>query len=233
MGNGASVTLDVSGYELAAASPEAITLQSGATVSDFWIAVGSFRLQGGAQCGANDEGKLVFGGPIIANLAQADAAPGKTEPLTIPAGPQCRLRVDLEPVGPGLLPTGAPANLEGAVLYVRGERADGVPFIVRSSKVVDLRLEARGGAGFELDGDVEAPQALVVAFDMEDAITELELDELEPEPIMIDEKSNVSRLAAFENALHRSVSLFEDDNADGVLVNDESSPGQALAAGAP
>jgi hypothetical protein len=229
VGNGATTTFDVGAYKTkSGAGTDALTLESGVEIETFWISTADFRLLPGSGCtGPTGTGKIDHEGPIVADLLQADPAPGRSEPVEIDAGDYCRLQAQLEPVGSDELPAGAPSELVDAVIFVTGTRADGPPFTVRSGRSVELQLDAPDGAPFEMLGD----NALAVAFDLEAMVGALDLDAAEGESIVIDETTDPPRLAAFENSVRGSARLFRDENQDGVLDDDESSPGKALALG--
>jgi hypothetical protein len=229
VGNGATTTFDVGAYKTKSGSQtDALTLESGVSIETFWISTGSFRLMPGAGCtGPTGNGKIDHEGPIVADLLQADAAPGRSEPVEIDAGDYCQLQAELEPVDASELPTGAPNELVDAVIFISGTRADGTPFTVRSGRGVELQLDAPEGAPFEMVGE----NALTIAFDLETMILSLELDEVDGESIVIDETSDPPRLAAFENSVRGSARLFRDEDEDGVLDEEESTPGKALALG--
>ncbi|NUP08026.1 MAG: hypothetical protein HOW73_18425 [Polyangiaceae bacterium] len=228
VGNGVTATFDVSAYK-GAGTDEVSTLSSGARVDAFWISVAGFRLLPGAGCtGSSGEGQLTLDGPIVANLAEQDAAPGSSDDVAVDGGEYCRLRASLEQASASDLPPGAPASLEGASLYLEGVRADGTPFRLRSKRKVSLQLDAPEGTSFELAGDSH----LVVAFDLEEAVASLDLDTLDgDDEIVIDETIEPQRLTAFEGSLRTAARLFRDEDDDGILSEAEASPGKALARG--
>jgi hypothetical protein len=232
VGNGATSTFDVGAYK-SGLTPKShpVPFADGVVVTEAWLSVGEFRLLPGAGCGNSDlDGPLALEGPITADLTHEDAASGRSEEVEVQAGAYCQLRAEVEPVDePGSLPDDAPAELVGAALFVRGVRADGVPFTVRSTRGITLRLDAPDQAPFNLAGE----NALVVAFDLEAAVAALELDALEGPSIAIDENAEPQRLTGLEGSLREGARLFRDLDADGVLSADEAEPGRALAVGRP
>jgi hypothetical protein len=226
VGNGATVTFDLSGYEKApGAGQQALTLSSGVQIDDVWVAVERFQLVGGTACEDGSTTETTYDGPIIANLLDQD--PGMSTPIAITPGDYCRLRLELHEVDADELPVGAPPELAGAAVLIRGKRSDGTPFIVRSRQNVEFRLDAKGDAPIVLQGD----SPLIVGIELGSVIDGLNLPALAGNPVVVDENNNVERLNQLNKALRQAATLFRDGNDDGKLTPDESSDGKELAEG--
>jgi hypothetical protein len=232
VGNGATVSFDLSGYEApvptGTASPgqQAIVLRSGVHVDEVWVAVEKFHLVEATVCDDGADEETDFEGPIIANLV--DQTPGTSSPVAIVPGSYCRLELELHEVAADELPAGAPAELAGAALFIRGTRSDGRPFTVRSKQKVDFRLEA-SDAPIPISGD----NPLIVGIELGAMMTALDLGTLTDDPIVIDETTNPDRLAALEQALREAARLFRDDDDDGTLSDTEAAEGKEIAEGKP
>jgi hypothetical protein len=234
VGNGATVSFDLSGYEAktpidttdaTGSQKQAITLTTGDTVDEVWIAVERFQLQPGATCSGADTTATTYDGPLIVNLL--DGNPMASDKIAIQSGSYCRLRLELHEVDATELPAGAPQELAGASLLMRGHRADGVPFTVRSRQHVEFRLDAGSGGAFVLEGD----NPLIVGFELGSMVRALDLGPLGTLPIVIDDKTNVDRLNGLDKALRSAATLFRDEDEDGELGEDESAPGKEIAEG--
>lgn len=229
VGNGVTATFDLGAYENDTANEvDPLLLDHGVRIEQLWISVGRFRLSRNGSCSSADgPDKLALDGPLIADLTREDSAPGTSEEVFVDEAAYCRLRARLVPVDPSDLPEGAPAELGGAALLVVGTRADGVAFTVRSSSNVMLSLDTAQDHPFELAGR----EGLMIAFDAQAAANALDLDDLEVVDgvIIVDQRTNASKLAAFENALRKTAKLFRDEDADGLLSPTESAVDKALA----
>jgi hypothetical protein len=226
VGNGATVKLNLRGYQKPASSAAAITLASGTEVDTLWIAVADVRLQAGARCGQNDnvDDTIDFDGVAVADLLDAGVLGPRPE-FVEASGPHCRLRMDLHPIAAEELPQGAPAELVGHALLIRGSRADGVPFIARSNLPGQLRLDSRQDSFAVADGD----DAFIVGFDLVAVVESLELDTFEGEEIVIDDRTEPDIVAKLNKELRKSATLFRDGDDDGVLSAAESADAAALA----
>lgn len=230
VGNGATVTFDLSGYEDATgqtgSSSQALTLTSGIRVDEVWVAVERFQLEAGTGCEGPEAGDVDVEGPVVRNLIAPGAGLGQDGLAEIEPGPYCRLRLELHEVSNKELPAGAPSDLAGAAILVRGARADGVAFTVRSRQGVEFRLDAKNGS-FEISGKED----FFVGFELGALIAALDLDSLGPAAIVIDDQTNSERLDGFNDALQTSARLFRDENENGALDTSESSDEKELAEG--
>lgn len=226
VGNGATVSFNVRGYEEPAMSgAQSLTLENGVQLDAVWVAIDQFRLQRGAGCTGADSPDVDFEGPAVADLLDAGVVGGLPQ-FDVEGGEYCRLRVNLHDVAAEELPPGAPPELAGSSVVVIGRRADGVPFTIRTAQRMELRLDAVGSP-FELAGE----EPLILGFDLRALIDSVELDTFTGPSILIDATNTPSVIAQFDQAVRTGASLFRDDNADGVLSPPEHAQGKALARG--
>jgi hypothetical protein len=224
VGNGAQVSLNLSAYEAPPApAPQALPLGDGASISELWMVVDRLKLRPAADCTIETE-DIEIEGPLVANLVDEGVLGGAAS-VTVPAGPYCRFRIGFEKLE-GAIVGGAPAELAGLSLLMKGTRSDGTPFTVRSDASDDFELEARNGA-FEL---APGENPLFLAYDVAPWMTALALGSLPGgSPIVVDEDQNADRLDAFEDAVKASGRLFRDGDDDGALGEDEHEDGDELA----
>ena len=215
VGNGASVKINVRGYEQPQmGGTQAVTLENGVELDSVWVAIERVRLRSGS-CAGPDDSPLALQGPVIAGLLGPGVVSGTPEFETA-SGSYCRLHVSLHRVDAGELPVGAPAELGGASVLVLGRRADGVPFTIRTKQPFELRLDAKDGA-FDLDGE----EALILGFELRALVDSVDLDSFSGPEILIDDDTEPSVVAQFDRAVRLSARLFDDENADGGLSPSE------------
>lgn len=220
IGNGiVAVQVDLQGYD-GRAVPRRLDLASGDRIDEAMIAVEKIRLRPGETCGdeegeeeEEDDDELDVEGPILADLA-GEGVVGGPLGFDVEGGSFCELRLDLH----------AGELLEGASVVLRGARADGVPFEVRSEISESLELRS-GDAPFSL---TEGDAALVLAFDLAAWIEALDLASLAADPggtIRIAEDSGDEALEdaldRFEEAVKASAELVRDEDGDADLDDDE------------
>ncbi len=189
---------------------------------------------GGRACagGNADADPSSFAGGLVGDIVAND--PIREAPaLELSPGSYCHMSVDLEPAA-----SDAPPEIAGASVFIEGSRSDGNPFVATLDKKLKLHLDARGGSPFVLDDG----NALVVAFDVDDAVASLALDDVEIDPavagpdgppIVVDASKDPSRVAQLEKSIRKTVSLYRDEDADGLFDDAESAEGKALAIGSP
>jgi hypothetical protein len=227
VGNGAQVTLDLSGYEKEMGTAQGLVLSTGERVDGVWIVVDGFRLSEAATCDVSDD-PVDIEGPYVANLIDGGVL-GDPPETAVDAGRYCRLRLEVHDIDADDLPEGAPEDLGGYSLLVEGARADGVPFMVRTKKRFEFRLDAKNSS-FELRNG-ENP--LFIGFDIAPWLEALELDALDGPSIVVDDQTDPSRIAAFDQALRASARLFRDEDANGNLSAPETDDDKELAVGQP
>ncbi len=130
----------------------------------------------------------------------------------------CRLRVRLDRADG--TPSGFPSGMDDHAVYIEGTRADGVPFVLRSREKfeVDLRSES---APFSVE---EGREQLVLAFDLGGWLAGLDLAGASPGgdgTVRVDEDNNESILEDFEERVEGMLELYEDDDGDGEVDDDD------------
>jgi hypothetical protein len=198
--------------------------QSPLAVDQAWLAVDRIRLRSAAACEGAAERE--FEGPFAVDLL----APGPSDQLAgldMPSGGYCRFEVKWNAFSSGLPPE-APPLLDQSSIAITGTRGDGTPFVLRSARDDELRLDAVAGE-FTID---DATTALFVGLDTERLFTGVDVDAAVVDPdgtIYIDGENNPTLLDAFDANLRDAASLFDDDDGDGELGADESEAADALA----
>jgi hypothetical protein len=227
VGNGATVTFDAHGFERKPKAQErSLVLGSGDRVDELWIVVEKFRLSQGGACDTDEDVEDVAAeGPFVAEVLEGGIV-GALPTADLTAGDYCRLRLDLHELREDEVPAGAPADLAGYAVLVRGERADGVPFVVRSKQGVEFKLDAKSGSFEVADG-----LPFLLGLELGSLIGSLELATLDGPSIVVDPETNPDQLKAFRDALRESVRLFEDQDRDGALSDTESAESEELAVG--
>ena len=194
------------------------------TLTEAWMAVERIRLRDAVNCNGNAEIELV--GPFAIDLLDAGPVPQLTG-IEMPAIGYCRFELrwavlDTTP------PAGAPLELEGASIVIKGARGDGTPFVLRSDRGDELRLDAVGGE-FTID---DATVTLFVGFDGKRLFSTVDLDGAVVDgdgTIRIEPGSNDAQLSVFNDNVDTATELFDDDDADGQLDPEERDSTDILA----
>lgn len=121
-----------------------------------------------------------------------------------------------------------PGDDTGIAIEISGD-AGGTPFTIRSGRNDDLRLEATDADGFTID---EATSALFIAFDMAAWLDGVDVASAELDGggvAVIDDDTNDALLDVFEDNVTDATRLFDDDDADGALDEDEHEENDTLA----
>ena len=213
-----------------AASPVVLSLdfalhnQQAMPVRAAWLAVERIRLRSAAAC--DGEARVDLEGPIVVDLLAA-GPPAALSGLDVPAEGYCRFEVKWNAFSSGL-PPGTPPALVGATIAIEGERGDGTPFLLRSARDDEMRLDAVNGA-FTIG---EATGALFVGLDVMNLFAGVDLDTATVAAdgtIYIDGESNPALLDIFDGNLRAAAELFDDDDGDGELADGEAGDLDALA----
>jgi hypothetical protein len=225
VGNGrATLELQVRAYEGALVA-RSQNLSDGARIDELWMVMGRLRLRAGTDTECEDSDDAVdIEGPVVIDLL-GESSPQSPLRIEGAAGTYCRLRLAFSPVPPDEVPAGAPADLADMSIVMRGVRADGTAFEVLSDVADEYRLDSKEG-GFELP---EGVTPMLLAYELGEWMTALDLDALSGDPIRVDKTDNPEALEAFEAAVKRSARLFRDGDEDGEVDADETA--DELAAG--
>jgi hypothetical protein len=224
VGNGATVSIDLRGYEeIPQSSTESFALGDGGRIDELWVAVDRLSLRPGTNCGTPD-GKIYVASTLVADLIGSGVLGGAPS-FVIEPGPFCRLQIGFHRLEVEDSPPGAPADLVGLSIIMKGSRADATPFTVASQMTEVLTLDGTGGS-FELPS---GESSLFLAYELGAWMLALDLGALPAGPIMVNDSENTDRLRAFEMAVRASASLFPDQDRDGNLSASERAPDKKLA----
>jgi len=185
------------------------------TIDELWVSLGDIRFVLDEDCTAQRDLRGMIEGPFIAELSDG----AKPLAMDLPEGRYCDVRVSLERAE--LSDAGPPAELEGHSVLLRGHRADGVAFTIRSQDKPDFVLRGRNQA-FRVE---DAQNELFLAFDAGTWLAGIDLTSLTPnadDEIIIEPGLEAAALRVFETNVKRSLALFKDVNADGELSADET-----------
>jgi hypothetical protein len=189
-----------------------------ARIDEIWIGMQDARVRPAAACKAAAT-RSVIAGNFTVELVQRR---GATDASRLDVARYCTFDVQLRrsrgKVG------GAPSELRGASIVVRGRRADGTSFVVRSQNERPLVLRATGLEGFA----ATAPStSWIVGVDAARWFTGVDLGTAEhtgdtrDRVLRIDEKNNPELLAAFNANVATGFALFDDVNSDRSLDAEE------------
>lgn len=194
------------------------------TVEQAWLAVERVRLRSDAACSGETEEE--YQGPFAVDLLAAGAPRGLAD-LEIAAGGYCSFEFKWQAFSSGL-PADAPDELAEASVFIAGRTAEDVPFVLRSARDDEFRLDAVAGS-FSID---EATAALFVALDTTSLFNGVEFAAGAVDAngtLTIDGEQNTALLEAFNINLRAAARLFADQDGNGELDADESKDGDELA----
>ncbi len=210
--------------ELALAAPDVAPARNGLTadpltgarITEAWISVERVKFVEAERCDTAGETENHFERPIVADLA---AAPVARVIEGLPVTAYCQVLVRL---GRADAADGVPAELVGHSVLLRGTRADGTPFQLRSRRQPDADVR-NDAAPFPLE---EGLNALLLALDAKAWLAAVDLDAavVEGGAITIEDDRNEDLLDAFEGSMARQLSLHEDADGDHDLDDDEAEP---------
>lgn len=193
-------------------------------LTEAWMTIGRVRLRDALNCNGGAEIERL--GPFAVNLLDPQPVAELTD-LESPVPAYCRFEVRWEVMAdPPAAP--APAELLGASILIKGNRGDGTPFVLRSDRNDELRLDAVNGQ-FTID---DATNALFVGFDAKRLFAGVDLEGAIADGdgiIRIEPGSNDAQLADFDDNLDYASELFDDDDGDGRLDPDERDSTDILA----
>jgi hypothetical protein len=208
------------GLNARSSDPEAVAVSTGTAgtvIAEAWVAFGEFAFLRDEQCALLGEYDII--GPTlgVVDLSRPDAR------ITVEVAPAsyCGLVVPLHTTTPSAdLPDGAPGELAGHSIVLRGERADGTAFFLTHPEQDEIELAAEDGA-FEVAAE---GARLLLSFDAAIWMQDVDLDLAEvgaDEVIRVDATSNRILLDAFERNLECSLELYDDLDDDGAVSADD------------
>ena len=126
----------------------------------------------------------------------------------------CGVGLDLAPAAA----SDAFPDLQGYTALLRGTRADGTAFELKSTLGTSFV--------FESSSAFAAPDRLVVGVDLERWLAGVDLDAATTtdDVALVNADDNPDQLAAFDAAVTDAFALYEDTNADGALSDSELTP---------
>lgn len=182
-------------------------------VTEVWLSVDPAEMVPTADC---DDAASAFA--IAPDYGTADhGVPGSTlAAFELPADDYCRMLLPFLPAR-APLPAGAPAELEGASVVIRGRLVDPeVPFLLVAP--IDRDVDLRGVDGhFALGPD---SPALFLGFDVATWFDGVDLANADLDvggTAIIDAVTNTDLLSAFEDNFDRGIELYRDADRDGAV----------------
>ncbi|MEM9191493.1 MAG: hypothetical protein AAGF12_20135 [Myxococcota bacterium] len=182
--------------------------EGGPVVDQAWVTMETIGLLENANC---REPNLTNREP----LGTGDHAGPEPAFVVFDAAPAeyCQLRIALAPTG--TLPDGAPEELRGRAVVVRGRLADGTPFVVSSELSGEIVIA--GATPFAVNED---RAAMIMAMDVARWFEDVDLSTATPNPdgtVMINDTENTALRDAFDAAAPLGFELYLDADGDAVL----------------
>jgi hypothetical protein len=204
------------GLNARSSDPEAVAISTGTAgtvIAEAWVAFGEFAFLQGEQCASLGDYDVTGPTLDVVDLSRSDAR------ITVEVSPAsyCGLVVPLHTATPSAeLPDGAPDELAGHSIVLRGERADGTAFVLTHPEQDEIELASEDDA-FEVAAE---GARLLLSFDAAIWMQGVDLDLAElgaDDVIRIDGTNNRALLDAFERNLECSLELYEDSDDDGAV----------------
>jgi hypothetical protein len=213
--------------------PAALTLSDEVTITHAWIAIDETTFEhcedesetesaedesdtdsSETDSESEDEYVLLQDAVVVSDLISGTSFP---DPIRLgQSGTEfCKLSFIIRPVGADELPAGAPEDMIGYSMLVRGTRKDGTPFVVRAGFEEEVEMEG----AIRLMSD--QPEPLFLGFSANTWLPQRQLGALVGDLIEIDIDTNPMVYASFVEAVPSSARLFEDDG-DGRLEPEET-----------
>lgn len=200
-------------------SPDVIGFSDSAAVriDAVWLASQDAQVRPASSC-RRSSAKVVVPGPFTAELVRGAFRSDEAKLVT---KSYCAFELSLRRSSGRS--AGAPSELRGASIVIRGRRADGVSFVLRSRLDSAVLLRAN-----ELDGfTIVRGTTWIVGVDVNRWMSGVDLASAEissdgsERKVRIDESANTEILAAFDANVAAGVGLFDDRNGDRVLDSEE------------
>jgi hypothetical protein len=200
------------------------TANGNVDVTGAWLVLEEFELRPVGACDV--DGQQLIVAPVLVDLFSATMPPELTGITPDPAG-YCRIEFKWD--GFETAPAGAPANLTNHSILVQGTTGDGTPFVIRTRRDDDLRIQT-AGAGLVVD---DALARLFIGFDMSVALAGIDFASAVETGgvIFVDHDSNTTLREVFDNNIVSATKLFRDSDDDGSLDSDEDDDEDELGGG--
>lgn len=181
-------------------------------VESAWLSVERLEFTYGERCDEGREREYELDEPFVTDAASVVP---DTQSLLLFSSEYCRVRLRLRPAAS----SAGPADLSGHSLLLTGTLADGTPYLVRSTE--DFRLEVRSAIPVPLD---EISRSMLISLDVAVWLDGIDLSTATREDdasIRIEPGSNAALLAQIEARIEAAMELFDDDDGDGELDEDD------------
>jgi hypothetical protein len=195
----------------------------GLTLNEAWVVVDRIRLREGSDC--SGQAQFEISGPYFVDLFGQGTLPALRD-IEVPGDQFCRF--EFRWAAEDMVPSNSPSELQGASLLMTGTRTDGTPFVLRSVRNDEFRLDAKDDT-FSLN---DATGTLFVSFEDEALFTGIDLQGAEVGAdgvIRIDKDNNSGLIDVFDSNMANAAKLFDDDDNDGELEQAESVGSEILA----
>ena len=197
---------------------------AGIRVTNAWVTVQQIRLRDASDCSGDEEFRL--DGPFAVDMLDS-GTPEALQDINVTLSDYCRFEFRWDFLDEKLS-TNHPDELLGTSVLIQGFRSDKTPFIVRSQRADELRLDARE-TSFSID---ETTSALFVSFDIQALFDNVNLDVAQigtSGVIRIEEGDNENLLDIFDDNLVNAAKLFDDNDGDKELDPEERDNTDVLA----
>ena len=183
----------------------ALMLDDGIELTHAWVATERVSFEGcdtESETESETQDELEYRVPSVTDLLSGTTFPA---PIVVRerVASVCSLELEVRPLTAQELPQGAPADLAGHSMVVRGHRKDGNPFVVHATVT----------ESFELEGDIDllGRNQFVVGFAVNGWITQSQIASLSGDPILIDSSTHEDVYDAFSDTVVDSLRLFRDE----------------------
>ncbi len=213
----ASMTSALSSDAVSYAAP------AGIVVTSAWVVVERIRFRDASNCDGDNQ--LEFVGPFAIDMLNPGIQDSLGD-LSVPLTNYCRFEFRWDAFRADEL-VNAPTELVGASILIQGKRSDDTPFVVRSDRGDEVRLDAVDDS-FSVD---ETTGALFVALDIQLLFDGVDLDSavVNNGTIRIEDGINDDLLAVFDDNVIKATKLFDDNDGDKELDPEERDETDILA----
>lgn len=212
-------TVELSIVALEDEVPNALVLDDGLTLTHAWVVTKRLRFEACEAAEGEERAEELNERQEWEEVVATDLLSGTSLPrvprLQQPAGGFCSFEAEVHSVTLAELPAGAPRELAGHSMFVRGLRKDGSPFEV----FADFTEQA------SLEGDLQVPvgsSQWMLGFAVNSWLSQSDVAALEGvPPLRIDDDENSDVLDRFVENARRSIRLGRDVDGDRTFDGDE------------